>query len=62
MDKTKSEKEYVRQDERIYNPRTGYIGHITDESEKEYIVKWFYNPNNGCGDYRTFLKSEVKNE
>ena len=58
--KTETEKEYVKRGDTIYNPHTRYIGNITGESDNEYIVEWFYNPRNGCGDYRVFLKKDVK--
>jgi len=38
---------------------TGFIGEISAETEKEYYVKWFYNPRNGNGSSRTFLKEEL---
>lgn len=54
--------DYERHGDMIRAKDTGYIGHITGETDTHIIVKWFYNPKNGIGiENKKFLKNEVSN-
>jgi hypothetical protein len=53
--------DYIRSNNMIRAKDTGYIGHITGETDTHILVKWFYNPRNGMGiENKKFLKNEVE--
>lgn len=53
--------DYIRTNNMIHAKDTGYIGHITGETDTHILVKWFYNPKNGMGiENKKFLKEEVE--
>lgn len=53
--------DYERHGNMIHAKKTGYIGHITGETDTHIMVKWFYNPKNGIGiENKEFWREEVE--